>query len=534
MTGTTGVSPVGSLVQVFVSEVSCLAREADEVIQVLKQKLAAFREELALEDVGQVIEVGDGIARVYGLDHVQAQELVEFPGGVMGIALNLEQDNVGCILLGSDENIKEGDEVKRTHRIADTRVGEAVFGRVITPLGEPLDGKGPLEGTSSHELEVKAPGVMERQPVTEPLYTGLKAVDSMIPIGRGQRELIIGDRQIGKTAIAADTIINQRDQGVRCVYDAIGHKIAERLRLTAVLEEQGALENTCLIAAAASDPPAQLYIAPYAGTAIGEHERDQGRHALIIYDDLSKHARAYREVSLLLRRPPGREAFPGDIFYLHARLLERAAKLSDERGGGSLTALPLIETQEGDYSAYIPTNVISITDGQIYLEPDLFYEGVRPPISVGLSVSRVGGSAQEKMMRQVAGQLRSDLAAYREYEAFSQFASELDEYTRRILSRGQRMVEVLKQDQYVPMSVVDQVIALFAGTRGHWDDVELEAIRGAEQALVTFMHHQHPEIVASLEQDREISDDTTTRLEKAIQEFKAAERAVGRLTTPNA
>ncbi len=509
-----------------------MAPQANEVIEVLKRELASYEDRLSLEDVGQVIEVGDGIARVYGLDKVMAQELVQFPGGVMGIALNLEEDNVGCILLGSDEAIKEGDEVRRTGRIAETVVGEAVFGRVITPLGVPLDGKGDLDASETRPLEVKAPGVMARQPVREPLYTGLKAIDAMIPIGRGQRELIIGDRQIGKTALAIDTIINQKHTGIRCVYVAVGQKLAEVRRLASTLEKYGAMEHTCIVAAAASDPPAQLYVAPYAGATIGEHERDNGRHALIIYDDLSKHARAYREVSLLLRRPPGREAFPGDIFYLHARLLERAAKLSDELGGGSLTALPIIETQEGDYSAYIPTNIISITDGQIYLEPDLFHAGVRPAISVGLSVSRVGGSAQDKMMRQVAGQLRSDLAAYREYEAFSQFSSELDEHTRRILAHGQRMVEVLKQKQYLPMSVVEQVIVLFAGTRDHWDDVPVDSVATLEQNLLAWMHDKHPETIAALEQERALSDATTTALTEAISAFKDQERVLGNIPGP--
>jgi len=501
-----------------------LAPDAHEVISVLKQQLAQYREELAFEDTGQVIEVGDGIARIYGLDKVMAQELVEFPGGVRGIALNLEEHNVGCILLQSDEDIKEGDQVRRTGRIAEAKVGETVFGRVITPLGEPLDGKGPIETEEMRVLEVKAPGVIARQSVQEPLYTGLKSIDAMIPIGRGQRELIIGDREIGKTAIIMDTIINQRDSDVRCIYVAIGQQVAEVRRLAATLEHYGALDHTCIVVAAASEPPAQLYIAPYAGCTIGEHERDNGRHALIVYDDLSKHARSYRQVSLLLRRPPGREAYPGDIFYLHARLLERAAKLNDELGGGSLTALPIIETQEGDYSAYIPTNIISITDGQIYLEPDLFHQGVRPAISVGLSVSRVGGSAQDKMMRQVAGQLRSDLAAYREYEAFSQFASELDEYTRRILDRGQRMVQVLKQAQCQPMPVVDQVIALFAGTRGHWDDVPISAIDELERRLLEYVRRQHPDVVETLDQERAFSEATEKKLAEAISEFKAEER----------
>lgn len=506
-----------------------LAGDSAVAMAILRERLEEYQDHLELEDVGQVLEVGDGIARVGGLERVMAQELVEFPGRVGGIALNLEEDNVGCVLLDSDEHLREGDTVRRTGRIAETVVGDAVFGRVITPLGEPLDGLGPLDRTETRLLEVKAPGVMERQPVSEPLYTGLKAIDSMVPIGRGQRELIIGDRQTGKTSLAVDAIINQRDQGVRCIYVAIGQKLSEVRRLAAALEKQGALEHTCLVAAAASSPPAQLYIAPYAGCTIGEHERDRGRHALIVYDDLSKHARAYREVSLLLRRPPGREAFPGDIFYLHARLLERAAKLSSERGAGSLTALPIIETQEGDYSAYIPTNVISITDGQIYLEPDLFHSGVRPAVSVELSVSRVSGSAQDRMMRQVAGQLRSDLAAYREYEAFSQFASELDEHTRRILARGQRMVEALKQPQLAPMPVVDQVLVLFAGVRGFWDDVPPGQIGGLEGRLLLYLHEQHADLVVMLERAREISDETAERLGTAIGQFKQQERQSGRL-----
>lgn len=496
--------------------------DADRITAVLKEQIAGYESELAVDETGTVVTVGDGIARVYGLQQVMAQELVVFPGGVLGIAFNLEEQTVGCILLGPDTSIVEGDKVRRTKRIAETKVGAGVWGRVITPLGEPLDDPDrPIEAEATRALEIKAPGVLARQPVREPLYTGIKAIDALTPIGRGQRELIIGDRQTGKTAIALDTIINQGNSDVHCIYVAIGQKLSTVRRIAAILEEYGAMEYTCIVAACASDPAAVNYIAPYAGCTIGEYERDNGRHALIIYDDLSKHATAYREISLLLGRPPGREAYPGDIFNLHSRLLERAAKMSEERGAGSLTALPIVETQEGDYAAYIPTNVISITDGQIYLQPDLFHQGVRPAVNVGLSVSRVGGAAQPKMMRQVAGRLRGDLASYRESEAFTQFAEDLDEHTKRILARGARMVEVLKQPQFVPAATEDQVIALFAGTRGHWDDVQLDLIQQLESELIEFMHREHPEIVETLRNEQEVDDETATALAEAIENFKA-------------
>lgn len=491
----------------------------EEVTGILRQELEGFESRVEMVDVGTVLEVGDGIARIYGLAAAMAGELIEFPGGVMGIVLNLEEDNVGCILLGSDEHIGEGDEVRSTGRIASTKVGPALFGRVVNPLGVPLDGKGAIVSDQFAELEQVAPGVIERQPVTEPLQTGLKAVDSMIPIGRGQRELIIGDRQIGKSAAAVDTIINQRGQGVFCVYVAIGQKASTVARLRAILEENGALEYTCMVVATASDAPALQYIAPYAGCAIGEQVRDGGGHALVVYDDLSKHATAYREVSLLLRRPPGREAFPGDIFNLHSRLLERAAKLSNEKGGGSLTALPIVETQEGDFSAYIPTNLVSITDGQIYLEPDLFYGGQRPAINVGMSVSRVGSAAQTGLMKKVAGRLKLDLAHYREFAAFAQFASDLDAGTRATLQRGERMMEVLKQDQYAPMSVLDQVITIYAGTSGLWDRVEVDRIQDLEPQLIKYVHESYPELAHKLQEAAKPSDEDLEALRMAIEDF---------------
>ncbi|MCE5218263.1 F0F1 ATP synthase subunit alpha [bacterium] len=495
---------------------------AEEVSKVLRQEIERFESKLKMEDVGVVLQVGDGIAHVYGLENVMSSELVEFPGGVQGIALNLEEDNVGCILMGPDTGIEEGDTVRATGRIAETKVGDALFGRVVSPLGEPLDGKGPVDSDETRLIEVKAPGVVERQPVSEPLETGLKAVDSMTPIGRGQRELIIGDRQIGKSAIAIDTIINQRNSGVKCIYVAIGQKLSTVRRVAATLAEYGALEYTCIVAATASDPAALQYIAPYAGCTIGEYVRDNGGHALIVYDDLSKHAVAYRQVSLLLRRPPGREAYPGDIFNLHSRLLERACKLNDELGGGSLTALPIVETQEGDFSAYIPTNVISITDGQIYLEPDLFYQGIRPAIDVGRSVSRVGSAAQTKMMKGVAGRLKLDLASFREYEAFAQFSSDLDEQTRAILARGQRMVEVLKQDQYSPLATEDQTIAIFAGTRGFYEDVETNQIRELEPKIIKHVHDKYPQLIAEMRASKALSDENVELLGKAIAEAKKA------------
>ena len=493
---------------------------AEEISAVLRDEIERYETQLQMEGVGVVLQVGDGIARVYGLDDVMASELVEFPGEVLGIALNLEEDNVGVILLGPDAGIEEGDTVKTTGRIAETKVGDAVLGRVVTPLGEPLDDKGPIASDETRRVEIKAPGVVDRQPVFEPLHTGLKAIDAITPIGRGQRELIIGDRQTGKSAIAIDTIINQRDTDVKCVYVAIAQKLSTVRRVVAVLEEHGALQYTCIVAACASEPAAVQYIAPYAGCTIGEHVRDNGGHALIVYDDLSKHANAYRQVSLLLRRPPGREAFPGDIFNLHSRLLERACKLNDELGGGSLTALPIVETQEGDFSAYIPTNVISITDGQIYLDPDLFHQGVRPAIDVGHSVSRVGSAAQTKMMKSVAGRLKLDLASYREYEAFAQFASDLDEETRAILARGDRMVEILKQDQYVPMSTEDQTIAIFAGIRGHYKDVEVEDIHLLEPEILKHVHENYPEIIDNMRETKSLSDEDAERLGKAIDEGK--------------
>ncbi|MBP8952126.1 MAG: F0F1 ATP synthase subunit alpha [Armatimonadetes bacterium] len=493
---------------------------AEEVSAVLREEIERYQSRLRMERVGIVLQVGDGIARVYGLDDVMVSELVEFPGGVMGIALNLEEDNVGCILLGPDVGIEEGDRVQATGRIAETRVGEALFGRVVNPLGDPLDDLGPIASDLTARIDVKAPGVVERQPVFEPLQTGIKAIDSMTPIGRGQRELIIGDRQTGKTAIALDAIINQRDTDVKCVYVAIGQKQSTVARVAEVLRREGAMDYTCIVTATASDPAALQYIAPYAGCAIGEYVRDNGGHALVVYDDLSKQAVAYREVSLLLRRPPGREAFPGDIFNLHSRLLERACKLNDEMGGGSLTALPIVETQEGDFSAYIPTNVISITDGQIYLETDLFHQGIRPAIDVGRSVSRVGSAAQTKMMKSVAGRLKLDLASYREYEAFAQFASDLDEETRAILDRGDRMVEILKQNQYAPMSVVDQTIAIFAGAQGHYRDVPRDLIREFEPRMIQFVHENYPQITHSMNETGALSDEMAELLAKAIGEAK--------------
>ncbi|NLJ36111.1 MAG: F0F1 ATP synthase subunit alpha [candidate division WS1 bacterium] len=491
----------------------------DEVSAIIREQLERLETHVEIMGVGTVIEIGDGIARVYGLEDVMAGELVEFPGGLMGIALNLEEDNVGCILMGPYGHVKEGDQVLTTGRISETKVGDELFGRVVTPLGDPLDGKGPMATELTRPLEVKAPGVIKRHPVSEPLHTGIKAIDSIIPIGRGQRELIIGDRQTGKTAIAIDTIINQRDTDVKCVYVAIGQKTSSIRRVAAILEEHGAMDYTCIVSAAASDPAAVQYIAPYAGCTIGEHICDNGGHALVIYDDLTRHAKAYRQISLLLRRPPGREAYPGDIFNLHSRLLERAAKLNDQEGSGSLTALPIIQTEEGDYAAYIPTNLISITDGQIYLEPELFYAGIRPAISVGLSVSRVGGSAQTRMMRQVAGRLKLDLASYREYRAFAKFASDLDAETQRILDRGDRMTEVLKQAQYVPMPVQRQVITIFAGTHGYWDQVRPEAITAVETQLLEYLAQHYPQIEQQLEQKQEFSDALTEELSAAISEF---------------
>lgn len=502
----------------------------DEVSAILRKELSGFETELDIYDVGTVLEVGDGIARIYGLTKVMASELVEFPNGVFGMVLNLEEDNVGAILFGDDTLIKEGDIVKRTKRVASIPVGEELLGRVVNPLCQPLDGKGPIPHKQYLPIERKALGVIYRQPVKEPLQTGLKAIDGMIPIGRGQRELIIGDRQTGKTAIAIDTIINQKwthteeakKYGVKpvyCIYVAIGQKGSSVAQVVAKLEEEGAMDYTTVILASASDPAPMQFIAPYSGATLGEYFRDNGKHALVIYDDLSKHAQAYRQVSLLLRRPPGREAYPGDIFYLHSRLLERASKLSDELGGGSLTALPIIETQAGDVSAYIPTNVISITDGQIYLEPNLFNAGVRPAINVGISVSRVGGNAQIKAMKKVAGRLRLDLAQYRELEAFAKFGSDLDQATQKQLRRGQRLVELLKQDQYKPMSVEKQVVSIFYGTSGYLDQIPVADIRKFEQEILEYIELKHNDIFLEILETKDLSDKLIEKLKQIGDEF---------------
>ncbi len=495
--------------------------KAEEISSIIRDQVKSFEKQVDVAEVGSVLQVGDSIAKVYGLDGAMAGELLEFPGGLKGIALNLEEDNVGAVILGSDEHIKEGDLVKRTGRIAEVPVGEAVVGRVVDSIGTPLDGKGPIEAKEFRRVEVRAPGVIERQPVREPLQTGIKAIDAMIPIGRGQRELIIGDRQTGKTAIAVDTIINQKGQNVICIYVAIGQKRSTVARVIKILEESGAMAYSIIVSATASDPASLQYLAPYAGVSMGEYFRDTGRHALIIYDDLSKHATAYRQLSLLLRRPPGREAYPGDVFYLHSRLLERAAKFSKEKGGGSLTALPIIETQAGDVSAYISTNVISITDGQIYLGSDLFYSGIRPAINVGLSVSRVGGSAQIKAMKAVAGSLRLDLAQYREMAAFAQFGSELDKATQAQLARGQRMVELLKQGQYQPMPVENQVISIFAGTNGYLDDVPVNRVRQFEEELLAYVTREHPKIQRDIVAKGKLDDELTTDLRNMLTKFKS-------------
>ncbi len=505
----------------------------DEVSAILRRQLSGFEKEIDIYDVGTVLQVGDGIARVYGLSKVMASELVEFPNGVFGMVLNLEEDNVGCILFGESTLIKEGDIVKRTGRLASMPVGEQMLGRVITPLGHPLDGRGHIKVEKYMPVERKALGVIFRQPVKEPLQTGIKAIDAMIPIGRGQRELIIGDRQTGKTAIAVDTIINQKYthsdrakregvQPVYCIYVAIGQKSSTVAQVVSKLEEYGAMEYTTVIAANASDPSPMQYIAPYAGATLGEYFRDSGRHSLVIYDDLSKHAQAYRQVSLLLRRPPGREAYPGDIFYLHSRLLERASKLSDELGGGSLTALPVIETQAGDVSAYIPTNVISITDGQIYLESSLFNAGVRPAINVGISVSRVGGNAQIKAMKKVAGRLRLDLAQYRELEAFARFGSDLDKTTQAFLTRGSRLVELLKQGQYEPVPVEKQVVSIFVGTSGYLDNIPVEHVRRFEKEFLEMMERKHSDILQEIVMKKDLDEDLTAKLHAIAKAFLAS------------
>ena len=493
----------------------------DEVAQILESQLASYKEELAEVGVGTVLQVGDGIARIYGLQDAMASELVEFPNGVRGMLLNLEEDNVGCVILGPDVDIKEGDQVKRTGQIIDVPVGDGLVGRVISPLGDPIDGKGPIVAEERRHVESPAPGVVDRQPVNQSLATGVKAIDSMIPIGRGQRELIIGDRQTGKTAIAVDTIINQKGQDVYCFYVAIGQKLSTVAAIVNTLEKHGAMEFTTVVVASASDPAPLQYIAPYAGCAMGEYFRDSKRHSLLVYDDLSKHAQAYRQVSLLLRRPPGREAYPGDIFYLHARLLERAAKLSDELGAGSLTALPIIETQAGDISAYIPTNVISITDGQIYLEPDLFYAGVRPAINVGNSVSRVGSKAQKKAMKTVTGQLKLDLARYWDLQAFAQFSSDLDKATLDQLARGERIVEILKQPQYSPVTLHDQVYIIYAATNGYLDDLPASEARPFEEALYAFMADKYPDLGHVIEKTGVLEEKSTETMKKALEEFKA-------------
>jgi F-type H+-transporting ATPase subunit alpha len=494
---------------------------AGEISEIIKRQLAGYEAEVDLQEVGRVVEVGDGIARIYGLDRAMAGELLEFPHSVVGMVLNLEQDQVGAVLLGDFTEIKEGDVVKRTNRIAQVPVGEALTGRVVNALGQPVDGKGLISTKEFRPIERYAPGVVDRRSVKEPLQTGLKAIDSMIPIGRGQRELIIGDRGTGKTAIGIDTIINQKGQGVFCFYVAIGQKRSTVAQVVKVLEDAGAMAYTTIVVASASEPAPLQYIAPYAGVTMGEYFRDSKRHALCIYDDLSKHAAAYRQLSLLLRRPPGREAYPGDVFYLHSRLLERAAKLNDELGGGSLTALPIIETQLGDVSAYIPTNVISITDGQIYLESDLFYGGIRPAVNVGLSVSRVGGSAQIRAMRQVAGKLRLDLAQFRELAAFAQFGSDLDRATQLQLARGQRMVELLKQGQYQPLPVEKQVAIIFAGTQGLLDDLPVDAVRPFEEFFFGWLERKQPQTLGEIRDRKEISDALRAALTTAVQGAKA-------------
>jgi F-type H+/Na+-transporting ATPase subunit alpha len=499
-----------------------MAIKPEEITRVLKEQIEGFNPETEMKEVGYVLQAGDGIARVYGLQNALAGEMLDFPHGVRGLVLNLEKESVGCVLLGDITRIKEGDQVQRTGRIMEVPVGDALIGRVVNALGQPVDGAGPLKTSTARPVEVIAPGVVERQPVREPLQTGLKAIDAMIPIGRGQRELIIGDRQTGKTAIAIDAIINQKNDPERpiCIYVAVGQKQSTVAQVVQKLKDHGAMDYTIVVSATASDPAPLQFLAPYAGCAMGEEFMWKGKHVLCVYDDLSKHATAYRQLSLLLRRPPGREAYPGDVFYLHSRLLERACKLSDKNGGGSLTALPVIETQAGDVSAYIPTNVISITDGQIYLETSLFYSGIRPAVNVGLSVSRVGGSAQIKAMRQVAGRLRLDLAQYNELAAFAQFGSELDKASQAQLTRGQKMVELLKQDQYQPLSAAKQVLILFAGVNGFLDDVPLDAIRRFEAELFRFLDARRPELQKAIEEKKTIDDALKQSITAALQEFK--------------
>lgn len=493
--------------------------KAGEVSAVILKQLSGYENEVDIYDIGTVLSVGDNVARVYGLSKCQASELIEFPHGVFGVALNLEEDNVGCVLFGEVHLVKEGDTVKRTGKIISIPVGEAMLGRVINPLGQPLDGKGDIAADKFSPIERKALGVIQRQPVKEPLQTGLKAIDAMIPIGRGQRELIIGDRQTGKTAVAIDTIINQKGKDVFCIYVATGQKASTIAQVVKNLEDAGAMEYTTVIAAPASDPAPMLYISPYSGATLGEYFRDKGKHALVIYDDLTKQAAAYRELSLLLRRPPGREAYPGDVFYLHSRLLERASKLSNELGGGSLTALPIIETKAGDVSAYIPTNVISITDGQIYLEPNLFNNGVRPAINVGISVSRVGGSAQIKAMKKIAGTLRLDLAQYRELESFAKFGSDLDKATQQQLRRGERLVEILKQKQYSPLGVEKQVVVIYAATHGYLDEIPVDYVKKFENDFLTEMENIHGSILSEIIDKKDLSDELMKKLNTVLEDF---------------
>jgi F-type H+-transporting ATPase subunit alpha len=498
---------------------------AAEISDIIREQIKEYEKQLEVRETGMVLSAGDGIARVYGLDKAAAGELVEFPHGIYGLVLNLEEDNVGTAILGEQQAIKEGDEVRRTGRIAEVPVGEALLGRVVNALGQPVDGKGPIKAEGTRRIEIKAPGIVARQPVKEPLQTGIKAIDAMIPIGRGQRELIIGDRQTGKTALALDTIINQRGGDVQCFYVAIGQKRSTVAQVVDKLARFGAMDYTTVVVASASEPAPLQFIAPYSGCTMGEYFRDSGRHALVIYDDLSKHATAYRQLSLLLRRPPGREAYPGDVFYLHSRLLERAAKMSNERGGGSLTALPVIETQAGDVSAYIPTNVISITDGQIFLEADLFYSGVRPAVNVGISVSRVGGNAQVKAMKKVAAPLRLELAQFREMAAFAQFGSDLDAATKRQLDRGQRLVEVMKQGQFVPLSVEREIVIIYAATNGYLDQLPVSAIQRYERELSALLEAKHAALLSDLREKKDLTDDVRRKLDDALNGFASLFKA---------
>ena len=503
--------------------------KASEISSIIRDQINNFESQADISEVGTVLKVGDGVAQVYGLDNVQAGEMVEFAGGIQGMALNLEEDNVGIVIFGDDRGIKEGDTVKRTQKIVEVPVGKGLLGRVVDALGNPIDGKGPIQSSESSRIEVKAPGIIPRQSVSEPMQTGLKALDSLVPVGRGQRELIIGDRQTGKTAVAIDTIINQKEinqsddesKKLYCIYVAIGQKRSTVAQVVKTLEENGAMEYTIVVAASASDPAPLQFLAPYAGCSMGEFFRDNGMHGLIVYDDLSKQAVAYRQMSLLLRRPPGREAFPGDVFYLHSRLLERAAKMNDENGGGSLTALPVIETQAGDVSAFIPTNVISITDGQIFLETELFFSGIRPAINVGLSVSRVGSAAQTKAMKKVAGKIKLELAQYREMAAFSQFASDLDASTKQLLARGERLTELLKQDQYVPMSVADQVLSLYSGVRGFLDKIEISKITDFQVKFLEGLRADHSDIFDEINNTGNFSDESDKKIEDYLEKFTA-------------